>query len=224
MLNKPNSSEICPPGYYAVKGHERVCHSGARTWVEAHRRRRIRFGAGLLKENLLYLYWQSKKKYPPLKSIAGFKDKGVDFDTAIQFWLEYWKNQDLSFPNIDPLIIKALIAVESRFEPEIHTKSKKSTAHGLMQITSQARRVLAGVSDSKGWQEARSNLISVTEGDISDPVANIGTGIRWLAHKYSKIPKAAEKSIKNMLKNYHSWDEEGAQYAKKILELYNKSR
>jgi hypothetical protein len=93
-----------------------------------------------------------------------------------------------------------------------------------MQLTSQARRVLAGIPGANGWRETKSNLVSVTEEDISDPIANIGLGIRWLAHKYSQIPKSAEQNVKSMLKSYHSWDEAGTEYAKKILDLYEKSK
>lgn len=154
-----------------------------------------------------------------MRPIFGFKDKGADFDSVIQFWLDYWKDQGVDLPEIDPLIIKALIATESTFNPTVHTKVKGSTTHGLMQLTSQSRRVLAGIPDAKGWRETKSNLVSVTEEDISDPVANIGVGIRWLAHKYSQIPKSAERNVKNMLKNFHSWNDAGTQYAKKILDL-----
>lgn len=74
-LNKPKPSEICPPGYHVVRGHQRVCQSGTKTWVDTHIRKnpkkKIKM---LLQENLLYLlYWNSKKKYPKLPAIKGFK-------------------------------------------------------------------------------------------------------------------------------------------------------
>lgn len=35
-LAKPESDEMCPPGYHVVHGHERTCHSGTGTWVDTH--------------------------------------------------------------------------------------------------------------------------------------------------------------------------------------------
>jgi hypothetical protein len=73
-LKRPNASEMCPPGYHVVKGHERVCHSGTTTWVDAHiRKNRGKIIPGLLIENLLYLYWNSEKIYPNLDPIKGFR-------------------------------------------------------------------------------------------------------------------------------------------------------
>lgn len=53
-------------------------------------------------------------KSSPLNSIVGFSSKGSEYDAAIRFWLEYWKSAGVSFPDdLDPLMIKAMIAVES---------------------------------------------------------------------------------------------------------------
>lgn len=35
-LSKPPKDEMCPPGNHIVRGHERICHSGTRTWVDTH--------------------------------------------------------------------------------------------------------------------------------------------------------------------------------------------
>src|SRR3989344_9222277 len=96
-LRKPKSSEMCPPGYHVVHGHERVRHSGTVTWVDAHvRRNRGKIKPGLLIENTHYLFWNSKKKYPSLKSIDDYPRRD-EYDSLIQFWLEYWKSQGIKF-------------------------------------------------------------------------------------------------------------------------------
>src|SRR3989344_7764731 len=124
-LEKPNSAEMCQPGFHVVRGHQRVCHSGTTTWVDAHvRKNRGKIRPGILKENIYFLFWNSKKKYSSLEEITGFEGKGAQYDELIQFWLDYWKSQGVKFPkNIDSLLIKAMIAVESTFDP-----TKVSTA------------------------------------------------------------------------------------------------
>lgn len=224
-LQKPKPSEMCPPGYHVVRGHERVCHSGTVTWVDAHiRRNRGKIRPGLLKENIYHLFWNSKKKFSSLKPIVGFK-QGSEYDSLIQFWLHYWKSQGVAFPeDLDPLMIKALIAVESSFDPKAKTKSKNSTAAGLMQVTDQATRLMGGFPNKEKWIEIRKNLIHVTKDEKFDPVVNIALGTRWLGHKYSQTPKTYPKNAKGTLIGYHSFDKDGVAYAEKILPLYEKSR
>ena len=62
QLSKPPIGEMCPPGYHVVHGHERICKSGTATWVDTHtRKNRGRIRPGLLKENIHFLYWNTKK-------------------------------------------------------------------------------------------------------------------------------------------------------------------
>lgn len=224
-LKKPNPSEICPPGYHVVRGHERICHSGTKTWVDAHiRKNRGKIRPGLLIENIHYLFWNSKKKYPVLNSISGFGDKGSEYDTAIQFWIDYWKSQGLKYPeDLDPLMIKALIAEESSFRvnPPL---PKGSSAEGLMQVTDQAVRVLGGFPNKDGYIECKNNLLHVTKEEKIDPMVNIALGTRLLAHKYSQIPKNRSKDARTMIEGYYSFGPGGKAYAERILSRYEKSR
>jgi hypothetical protein len=224
-LKKPKPSEMCPPGYHVVKGHNRVCHSGTVTWVDAHIcRNRGKIRPGLLKENIYHLFWKSKKKFPALNQIIGFK-KGTENDSLIQFWLSYWQSQGVQFPkDLTPLMIKALIAVESSFNPKAKTNAKNSTASGLMQITNQTLRILGGFPNKKKWIEVRKNLIHVTKEDKLDPVINVALGIRWLGHKHSQAPPRYPKNAKGTLTGYHSFDKVGEVYAEKILLLTKKAK
>lgn len=158
-LVKPKPSEMCPPGYHVVKGHERVCKSGTVTWVDAHiRKNRGKIRPGLLKENIHFLFWSSKKKYLTLEEIKGFEGNGAEYDELIQFWLDYWKSQGIEFP------------------------------------------------------------------DKLDPVISIALGTRLLGHKYSQLRNSKKKTLRQLIRNYHSRDEEGDAYAEKVLLLYEKSR
>lgn len=224
-LKKPNPSEMCPPGYRVVRGHERVCHSGTVTWVDAHfRKNRNRIKPGLLIENIHYLFWNAKDKYSSLKQIPDYP-QGDQYDDLIQFWLNYWKSQGLKFPDdLDPLMVKALISVESGFNPNAKSKDPKSTASGLMQVTDQMVRVLGGFPNKTGYIEVHKNLIHIKYEDKLDPNVNTALGIRLLGHKYSQIPKENPKNARNMLKMYHQWNKHGEKYADEVLSRYRKAR
>lgn len=224
-LKKPKTSEMCPPGFHVVKGHDRVCQSGTVTWVDAHvRKNRGKIKPGLLSENIHYLFWNSKKTYGPLKQIENHK-KGQEYDALIQFWLEYWKSEGVTFPkDLDPLMIKALISVESSFNPRAKSTDPKSTAAGLMQVTDQALRVLGGFPNKEKWIETRTHLIHVTKADKLDPVVSVALGIRLLAHKYSQIPERYPKNARSALVGYNQWNKKGEEYADEVLARYENAR
>jgi soluble lytic murein transglycosylase-like protein len=224
-FKKPKPSEMCPPGFHVVRGHERTCHSGTTTWVDSHiRRNRGKLKPGLLVENIHYLYWNSKRKFYRLPTIAGYK-QGDKYDSLIQFWLEYWKSQGILFPaDLDPLLIKALISVESDFNPRAKTKLPGSTASGLMQVTDQSLRLMAGYPNKKKWIEVRKHLIHAKKDDKLDPTVSVALGTRWLGHKFSKIPKRYPKNARSAVIGYHSFDRAGEAYADEVYRQYNKAR
>ncbi len=224
-LSKPPADEMCPSGSHVVRGHERVCHSGTRTWVDTHtRKNRGSIPKILLIENIHYIYWGSKRKYGRIGKIDGFPEN-AELDSVIQFWLDYWKDQGLKFPGgLDPLIIKTIIAIESTFDPKAITKIKGSSATGLMQITNETRGVLSGRPNKDNYREMKSNYLEVGQVDAQDPIVAVAAGTRWLAYKYSAIPKRAKKNLHNTIKNYHSWDQPGEVYAKSVESLYKKSK
>ena len=133
--------------------------------------------------------------------------------------------EGIQFPdNLDPLILKVLIAVESNFNPNAKSKVKVSSAEGLMQVTDQSMRVLGGHPNKKKWIELKNHLIHIQKEDKLDPILNIALGVRLFGHKYSQISDASKKNVREALRRYHSRDKAGDEYAEKILELYEKSR
>jgi hypothetical protein len=224
-LLKPSKDQMCPPGHHVVRGHERVCHSGTRTWVDVHvRKNRGSIPNILLIENIHYIYWGSNKKYESIGKIDGFPET-AELDPIIQFWLDYWKNQGLKVPDgFDPLLIKTMIAIESSFDPSAKTKIKGSSATGLMQLTDETRNILSGRLDKRGYRELKSNYFEISKTDVQDPVVAVAAGIRWFAHKFAIIPKSAKKSLHNSIKSYHSWDSQGEAYAQSVEVLYKKSK
>lgn len=219
ILKKPLETQMCPPGYHIVKGHYRKT-KGGKTWVDVHSRKNKSKSKKMTyyPENLLYLYWNNNKKYKRLNSIKGFKGFH-EIDPVIQFWLDYWGSKFKQFLKVDPLIIKAIIAKESSFNPKADPMVNHSSAYGLMQIVDKSREALSGNIKSSVSME----FIVVTRQDLEDPVINIAVGIRWLIVKFWLLKKKDRENINKLIKNYygHKEESENEKYLKKILEYYN---
>ncbi|MGB0454215.1 MAG: transglycosylase SLT domain-containing protein [Bacteriovoracaceae bacterium] len=174
--------------------------------------------------NYIYEDLKDKYKYKTLKKIKGFpQDKG-QYDQLIQFWLKYWKNQGLIKEDIDPLLVKAIIAIESSFRERVITKMPGSSATGLMQILKKTMRILA----RKLGNEVRKANIDITQEEAREVNTNIAAGTRWLIYKVTTSPWKKKKLKKDRMyggvRYYHSWDKEGEKYANKVFDLYEKSK
>lgn len=87
-----------------------------------------------------------------------FGDEGSKYDDLIAGWTKYWN--DVLKPDVllDPNIVKALIATESRFIPNIlANKNDQDSARGLMQITNSTRKNLG---NEKG--ELKDHFLTLT--------------------------------------------------------------
>jgi hypothetical protein len=94
-------------------------------------------------------------------------------------WVQYWN--DILKPDIplDPNLVKALIASESRFIPTLLAKKTDSnSARGLTQFTNGTRKILDGFNG-----DLKDHLITVTKAELNDPNINICAGVRWLFEK-----------------------------------------
>ena len=219
--------EMCPIGSHVVKGHYRICKGGTKTWVDIHIRRNRKSRKMYLSENLLYIYWNNKKReYKKINPIKGLKGHHK-VDPVIQFWLDYWKGKGLKFPSgLTPLHIKAMIAVESSFRVKVRTRAKNSTATGLMQVTNTTRGILSGKT-KRQRNDTRTQFITISREDLDNPVIAIAAGVRWLSHKYHTLlrsKKIKDKSLKATIRDYHSRDKAGEDYAAKVLLYYNQSK
>lgn len=222
-LQRPIDNEICPVGFHVVRRHRRVCQSGTKIWVEAHiAKNRAAAEKAVLPENLKYSYWNTDLSiYKPLHAISGF-DSHHEIDALIQYWLDYWQLQNLDFPeNIDPLMIKSMIAVASSFDP--NATSSDGTRVGLMLVPHEAL-VDFSTQALRGISKAKQKEMAVSREDLVDPVVNIAIGCRWASVQFNKLPKTAEKTIYNMLKAYRRWHSQGDLFATKVIAYYNKSR
>jgi hypothetical protein len=221
LLKRPPTLKMAPPGHHVVEKQARISKSGIKYFVKAHIRKNRGNKIVLLPENILYLFWHSDQEYPRLGKVTGYPEH-PELDAVIQFWLNYWKEAGLPFPkDLDPFMIKVLIAVESRFKLRADPKVKHSTAFGLMQVTGTTRDDLKG-KRKKDHVLLRDFYLDLEKEDLADAVVSIAAGIRWLSYKFTSIRNKQKNSF-NMFRNYNSWTE-GEPYAKKIMALYNSSR
>lgn len=222
LISRPATMKMAPPGSHVVARQARFSKNGIKYFVKAHIRKNRGKKVVLLPENLLYLHWHGDHEYPALGKVKGYAEF-PEFDSVIQFWLNFWKDEGLKFPeDLDPFLIKVIIAIESRFRPAVRTKIPGSSATGLMQVTNKTREDLNGKS-KESKHALRDSFLDLDMVDLTDPVINIASGIRWLSYKYTKPKTGAKKNLFNMLKGYYFWNEDGEAYARKVLNLYNDS-
>ncbi len=106
-------------------------------------------------------------------------ENGNMYDDLIAGWVQYWNEVIKPSEALDPNLIKALVASESGFDPEIlANKENQNSARGLTQVTNATRRILG---DDKG--ELKDHYVNVTREDLNIPSVNICAGIRWLFQK-----------------------------------------
>jgi hypothetical protein len=219
---------ICKPGSHRVKKHYRISANGKKHAVEEHCRLNSKKKSAILySSNLDYLFINKKKKYARLKKIKGYKDFGL-YDEMIQFWLDYWKSKnEISF-NIDPMLIKAIIAVESSFRDKVITKTVGSSATGLMQITKNTMKWLAGKPQRNGHIQVHKNQVDINQDEAKVANSKIAAGTRWLIFKINKsrnrYSKSKEKRLHGGIKFYYGWTEDGQKYLDKVLKVYHENK
>lgn len=217
----------CKPGFHYVKKHKRISVKGVIHKVEAHCRKNSKSKINFLyKSNLNYIFdkYKNSFKYKELNRIKGYKQDKGQYDILIQFWLRYWKSEGLISENIDPLLVKSLIAVESSFRERVITKMPNSSATGLMQLLKTTMNILS----RKISKEVRISNIDLTQEEARDALANIAAGTRWLIFKITTSPNRKSKSKKERMysgvKYYHSWNDDGDTYARKVFQVYENSK
>lgn len=218
---------ICRPSYHHVKQHFRKTRDGSRYKVEEHCRKNPKSKEKLLfKSNLDFIFEKNRERfeYKNLQRIKGYSQDRGQYDEYIQFWLQYWQSKGLIGESVDPLLVKAIIAVESSFREAVITAMPNSSATGLMQILKTTMRILAG----KLGREVRKFNIEITQEEAREANVNIAAGTRWLIYKITTSPWRNKKRRRDRMyggvKYYHSWDENGESYAEKVFRIYNESK
>jgi hypothetical protein len=162
----------------------------------------------------------SNAKNKPCGLDLGYPNKGDQYDDLIAGWVQYWNDVLKPDEPLDPNLVKALIASESRFEPTLLAKKKDSnSARGLTQITNDTRKILGGYHG-----DLKDHLITVTKEELNDPNINICAGVRWL---FEKRRLASVHFKKNASWVETVWEYKGTKVAKskkdveKIKRIFN---
>lgn len=142
---------------------------------------------------------------PPKTHILKFP-KADEFDSLIRGWVIYWNKIFNAKDPLDPNLVKALIASESSFNPEAANPTNNGTgiARGLMQLTDDTLDRLNGHK-----AELKDHFIHLAHNKVTDPAANICSGVRWLFMKYAG---ARERIAKANLTRQATWDDGVAEY------------
>ena len=195
--------------------------------VEAHCRKNSKSKVNFLyKSNINYIFdkYENNFKYKKLNRIKGYKQDKGQYDILIQFRLKYCKSKGLINEDIDPLLVKALIAAESSFRERVITKMPNSSATGLMQLLKTTMNILS----KKISKEVRVANIDINQEEAREALVNIAAGTRWLIFKITTSPNRKSKSQKvrmySGVKYYHSWNDDGDVYAKKVFQIYENSK
>lgn len=155
-------------------------------------------------------YFESVKLQPTTDNLD-FKYKGNKFDDLIAGWTKYWNEVLSPKDELDPNLVKALIATESGSDPDakINAGKKAGFARGLMQVTDWALEIL---KDENG--ELKDHLVDFDQKDMRKPALNIAAGVRWLHRK--------RETASAKLKRQATWIEAAADY-KSYLEQWEKN-
>lgn len=203
----------------------RLCPAG-KHWVRLHSRSNAPLVKGYCRTNFSHkdqIYHAemgeiaeghfAKLKKTDLPNLGLEEYEGSDkYDQLIGGWTRYWNEVLKPDVPLDPNLVKALIATESRFKPNAKVRAGKRAgiARGLMQVTDWTAEIL---KDEKG--ELLDHLVNADQKELYDPNLNIAAGIRWL---YRKRETASAK-----LKKKADWIWAAADY-KSYLEPYKKNQ
>lgn len=210
--SKSHPWRMCPGGEHWVTTHPRHLPKGL-TQVSGHCRTNRSRKDQIYIEELMQIAekYFSKVKLQPKADNLDFKYKGNRYDSLIAGWTKYWNEVLSSKENLDPNLVKALIATESGFNPKAKIKAGKKAgyARGLMQVTDWALDIL---KDENG--ELRDHLVDLDQKDMNEASLSIAAGIRWLHRK--------RETASAKLKRQATWLEAAADY-KSYLEQWQKN-
>ena len=170
-------------------------------------------------------YFENRDKLTSIKNLD--YASGDLFDDLISGWVEYWNEVLSPETELDPNLVKALIATESSFDKNAKKlASKNNWARGLLQITDQTIIILKNENG-----ELRDFLVNINQQNSTIPNLNICAGIRWLFHKQklasSKLKRNASwfeavLEYKSFTKKYKEKDLKAIEQMNKFSDLYDK--
>lgn len=169
-----------------------------------------------LDESEIYLILKNYKRdgilYPAKNRLVEYKDSDK-YDDQIAVWTDYFNKKFNS--NLDPDMIKALIASESGFRVD---PLENTVAIGIAQITKPTHKIL---QDSKG--EVKEFIFKdISQKDLKNPDIAIPMGIRWLYRKKdtAKNKLGREPTHEEIILEYKGWLKSKSDLKKSGLKNY----
>ena len=184
---------ICPMGEHWVKEFPRKIKNGT-TSVEGHCRNNPKSKNVIGSDEILKIsniHFENLKILPSTNNLQF--PKGNDYDLIIAGWCQYWNETLKPEIELNPNIVKVLIATESGFNPEPKV-TKDHKAIGIMQLMPETIKYL-----SPSGKELKDHFLIINLEEAKNPITNIASGIRWLFRKY--------ELTKLKLKRPPTWDE-----------------
>lgn len=191
LVEKRNPWRICPLGQSWVQTYDKPTINV--TDVDGHCRRNKKGKDVIFLDELKKI--EASDIFSKAVSPRSFKSNptwGAEFDRVIGGWTAYWNEIMEEQDQLDPNLVKVLIASESSFDPKAgHKQSKqKRGAIGLIQVMPKTVSIL---KDYNG--EIKEHYISVSYEDLIDPSVSVAAGIRWLFRKKALAEKKLKRKV-----------------------------
>lgn len=219
-LDKAHPWRLCPLGKHYVREHKEHIppskkHPTGETIIRhAHcANNPLRQNGRQIKDVMLFDELQiiTKTQFSLLEGAPTAKvlkyPRADEFDELIRGWVSYWNEVYEPKYLLDPNLVKALIASESSFNPDIinyKNPPEIGPARGLMQITEKTLRILHAHED-----ELRNHFVFLSHENAMNPSANICAGTRWL---FQKRAVARERYAKIDPDHIVTWEDAVAEY------------
>lgn len=209
--NRPQHPwRLCPSGQHWVRLHSRSNAPSVKGYCRTNFSHKDQIYPFEMNEIAESRFSKLRKGDLPNQGLEEY-DGSNAYDPLIGGWTRFWNEVLQPDVPLDPNLVKALIATESRFKvkAEIWAGKRAGMARGLMQVTDWSAEIL---KDEKG--ELLDYLVNVSQKELYEPNLNIGAGIRWLFRK--------RETASATLKRKADWVEAVADY-KSYLGAYTKN-
>ena len=159
-------------------------------------------------------YPQRKLIYPTPKKLKKYKNSD-NYDELIAIWVDYFNKKYNE--NLDPDVVKALIASESSFDENVSNK----IATGLTQITDETLKIL---QDPNG-EVKDFTYYKIRKKDLKDPNVAISMAVRWLIRKkaMAKWRLKREPTNEEIILEYKGLLNSKTDYKNKALENFREN-
>jgi hypothetical protein len=205
-----HSWRLCPSGEHWVRLHSRSNAPSVTGYCRTNSSHKDQIYPFEISEIAEKRFSKLRKSDLPNRGLEEYESSDA-YDHLVGGWTRFWNEVLRPDIPLDPNLVKALIATESRFKikAEIRAGKRAGMARGLMQVTDWSAEIL---KDEKG--ELLDHLVNVSQKELYDPNLNIAAGIRWLFRKRETASATLDRKA--------NWIEAVAEY-KSYLGVYTKN-